>query len=79
MRALPYLIPQEWAQLTGTCEHPKTSPGGRGSWLDPQQSWGTGTGPLWKHAPTFYTHTFSFPCILPSTAQGPREPQTHSH
>lgn len=41
--------------------------------MDPQESWGPGTGPLWKHAPTFHTHTFSLPCILPSTAQGPRD------
>lgn len=25
--------------------------------MDPQEPWGTGTGPLWKHAPTFHTHT----------------------
>lgn len=78
MRALPYLIPQEWAQLTGTCEHPKTSPGGEEAGWIHRSPGALGLGPCGNMHP-HSTHTFSFPCILPSTAQGPREPQTHSH
>lgn len=45
--------------------------------MDPQESWGTGNGPLWKHAPTFHTHTHSvFPA---SCLPQPRDPGDLRH
>lgn len=68
-------IPQEWAQPTGTCEHPKTVVLGERKLVGSTGIWGTGTGPLWKHAPTSHTHSVFPASCLPK----PRDPGNLRH
>lgn len=76
MRALAYLIPQEWAQLTGTCEHPKTSPGGEEAGWIHRSPGALGLGPCGNmHPHSTHTHSVFPASCLPQ----PRDPGNLRH